>query len=659
MVMAKTTIEPADESEYAERTFRKFVSEDVAKNSPGEVVLLNGNEAISRGAIEAGISVATSYPGSPATYILENVAAAAKQRGIHAEWSTNEKVAYEVAYGAAASGARALFACKNVGMNWIMDPLVNSVTLGVKGALVLAVIDDPGADVTTDEQDSRYLAMFAEIPILEPSSPQESKDITLEAFRISEAIKIPVIVRSLRQLAYGRGNVKLGPIMSKTIPKLDKSMRYVCGIGMVVSARHSMFHTQKLKKLETFIEETPLNELKLRGGERLAVITAGLSHAYLIEALKQLGVNEDEVAWLKLGISYPLPKGKVSKLLQAVDKVLIIEEIEPFVEDQVKAIASDLDKHAAIYGKRTNYLPIGELDVHRVAKAMSTFAEVEFKTRGSEEHLDKAKKMASALPFRSPGAFCPGCPHIASLYSLKITAEKLFNRNYNIHGDIGCYQLAILPPYSFVDTCLCMGAGLGIGSGAYFAGAPGKNIVTLGDSTFIHAGIPGLINAVYNKAELTLVILDNRTTGATGHQPHPAAFGVTATGEETKQLDIAEIVKALRVDYLRVVDPYDIGKTIVTFEEALTQKGVSVVVCRRACAVIAERQMGGRGVYRPPQFKIDSDVCTKCGICFDRLGCPSIIQVERNATPTIDDSTCFGCGVCAKVCPVDAIRWLK
>nr|MDO8134097.1 indolepyruvate ferredoxin oxidoreductase subunit alpha [Candidatus Njordarchaeum guaymaensis] len=650
------TGEVVDESEYVERTFRKFVSEDIARDAPGEVVLLNGNESISRGAIEAGISVATSYPGSPATYILENVAAAAKQHRIHAEWSTNEKVAYEVAFGAAAAGAKALFACKNVGMNWIMDPLINSVTLGLKGALVLAVVDDPGADVTTDEQDSRFLAMFTEIPILEPSSPQESKDMTLEAFRISEQIKIPVMVRPIRQLTYARGNVKLGPINAKTVSKLDKSMRYVCGIGMVVSARHAMFHSKTFRQLEAFVEETPLNEVKLKGREKLGVITAGLCYAYMIEALKRLDVSEDEIAWLKLGVSYPLPREKISNLLQSVDKVLVIEEVEPFIENQVKAIAADLQKHATIYGKKTGHLPVGELDVHQVSKVISAFLRVELRSEVPKEHITKAKTIASALPFRSPGAFCPGCPHIASLYSLKMTAEKLFRNNYNIHGDIGCYQLAILPPYSFVDTCLCMGAGLGIGSGVYFSGAPGKNIVTLGDSTFLHAGIPGLINAVYNRADLTLVILDNRTTGATGHQPHPGAFGVTATGEETKQLDIAEIVKALKVDMVRVVDPYNVKETCAAFEDALGKKGVTVVVCRRVCAVVAERQRGGLGVYKPQKYQVDQNMCSTCGICVDRFGCPSIIQAEKQGKPAIDESTCFGCGVCAQICPTEAIR---
>jgi indolepyruvate ferredoxin oxidoreductase alpha subunit len=649
-------VEVADESEYVERTFRKFVSEDIARDSPGEVILLNGNEAISRGAIEAGISVAASYPGSPATYILENVAAVAKLLGIHAEWSTNEKVAYEVAYGAAAAGARALFACKNVGMNWIMDPLINSVTLGLKGALVLAIVDDPGADVTTDEQDSRFLAMFAEIPILEPSSPQESKDMTLEAFNMSETIKIPVVVRSLRQLTYARGNVKLGSIKGKSVPRLDKSMRYVCGIGMVVSARHSMFHAKTVRKLGDFVEETPLNKLKLKGGERLALITSGLSHAYVVEAFKRLDLNEDEVAWLKLGISYPLPKGKVSKLLRAVDKVLIVEEIEPFIENQVRAIAADLEKHATIYGKSTNHLPVGEINTHEAAEAISELMGLELRPMVTKEHVVKAKVIASTLPFRSPGEFCPGCPHIASLYSLKKTAERLFKKDFNIHGDIGCYQLAVLPPYMFVDTCLCMGAGLGIGSGVYFSGAPGKNIVTLGDSTFLHAGIPGLINAVYNKADLTLVILDNRTTGATGHQPHPGAFGITATGEETKQLDIAEIVKALRVDLVRVVDPYAIEQTCEAFEEALTQKGVSVVICRRVCAVIAARQKGGLGAYKPKVYQVDPDLCTRCEECVARFGCPSIIQTEKKGTPVIDESTCFGCGVCTRICPAEAIK---
>nr|MDO8099691.1 indolepyruvate ferredoxin oxidoreductase subunit alpha [Candidatus Njordarchaeota archaeon] len=655
--MENTVIaEAVDESEYAERTFRKFVSEDIARDAPGEVVLLNGNEAISRGAIEAGISLATSYPGSPATYILENVAAAAKQHRIHAEWSTNEKVAYEVAFGAAAAGARALFACKNVGMNWIIDPLINSVTLGLKGALVLAVVDDPGADVTTDEQDSRYLAMFAEIPILEPSTPQESKDMTLEGFKISEQIKIPVMVRPIRQLTYARGNVKLGPINAKSLSKLDKNMRYVCGIGMVVNARHAMFHAKTIRQLEALVEETPLNELKLRGGEKLGLITAGLCHAYACEAIKRLGVSRDEIAWLKLGVSYPLPKGKISKLLQSVEGVLVIEEVEPFIENQVKAVAADLQKHAAIYGKKTGHLPVGELDVHQVSKVVSTLLGVELRSEVSKEHITKAKRIASTLPFRSPGAFCPGCPHIASLYSLKMTAEKLFKNNYNIHGDIGCYQLAILPPYSFVDTCLCMGAGLGIGSGVYFSGAPGKNIVTLGDSTFLHAGIPGLINAVYNKADLTLVVLDNRTTGATGHQPHPGAFGVTATGEETKQLDIAEIVKALKVDMVRLVDPYKVEETRAAFEEALNHKGVSVVICRRVCAVVAERQRGGRGIYKPHKYVVDQEICSGCGICVDRFGCPSIILAEKQGKPVIDKSTCFGCGVCTQICPAEAIK---
>nr|MDO8063438.1 indolepyruvate ferredoxin oxidoreductase subunit alpha [Candidatus Freyrarchaeum guaymaensis] len=641
---------------YVGRTFRKFTTYDVVRDEPGAVVLLNGNEAVARGAIEAGVTVATGYPGSPATYILENLALAAERYDIHAEWSTNEMVAYEVAFGAAATGAKAIASMKNVGMNWIMDPLRNSVGLEIKGALVVAVVDDPGSDVTTNEQDSRYLARFAEVPVFTPATIQEAKDLTVEAFRFSEELSIPVVVCPTRQLVYARGNVTLGPVrrVKRRAPRLEKNFRFVTGLGVMAVSRHRKHHAQTLKRLDGMVDGLSWNELKLDGDEEVGVIASGLPYSYVAEALDSLPFRDD-VAWLKVATPYPLPKGKVAKLLKSVNRVLVLEEVEPFIEEQVMALTATIREHAEVLGKSTGHVPVGELDRMTVKEALCRVYGVPYKPTAPPEHIARAKQAASKLPFRPFVSWCPGCPHLASYYSLKKAVRKLFGKNYNVHGEIGCYQMAILPPVEMVDTCICMGSSTSVGCGVYHAGAPGKNIATMGDSSFFHASIPALINAVYNKADITVIVLDNRTTGATGHQPHPGAFGVTATGEPTRTLDVAEVARACGVDLVEVVDPYNLKETQEAMERALSHKGVSVVVCRRVCAVIAVRQKGGVTSPEIQKYRVDEGECTNCRKCME-LGCPSLYIESREDKPKIDRLTCVGCGVCGQICPVGAIK---
>ncbi len=624
----------------------------ISSETPGEKLFMLGNEAIGRGAIEAGVQVAAAYPGTPSSEIMETLAKVAQKFGIYVEWSTNEKVAFEVALAASICGVRAMASMKHVGVNVAHDPLMTASYIGAKGGLVLLSADDPWAWSSQNEQDNRYIAEQGYIPVLEPSSVQEAKDMMVDAFRLSEEFKHLFMVRSVTRISHGRGDVVLGEITKErrrgSFEKDPSRLVYT----PVAARKNRPLMIERFERIRQAVNTLPYNRLKLVGRARLGIIACGLSYSYTLEAIKWLGL-EDKVSVLKIGTPHPLPQELVKKLLKSAAEIIIVEELEPFVENKVKAIAGEANIPVKIHGK--DLLPvIGELSTRKVTDAIIRLTNTKSPVNFTE--LGKlSDETAPLLPWRPP-TLCPGCAHRAALYAINSAARRV-SRDYGkptkpiYPGDIGCYTLGHLPPLEAVDTVICMGASIGIANGlAHVVAAP--IIAHIGDSTFFHSGIPPLINAVYNKANITVAILDNSATAMTGFQPHPGT-GHTATGEETTTVKIEDIARACGVKFVEVSDPLDLQKAADVLEKAIRFKGPSVVVLRSPCVIIEQREKMQRGEKTIPYY-IDQDKCNgKCDACIKLLGCPAI--VKKNGETIVDSPLCTGCGICVQVCPHNAI----
>ena len=624
----------------------------ISSDAPGEKLYMLGNEAIARGAIEAGVQVAAAYPGTPSTEILETLAGVAKKFGMYVEWSVNEKVAFEVALAASLCGVRAMASMKQVGVNVAHDPLMVASYIGAKGGLVLLSADDPWAWSSQNEQDNRYIAEQGYIPVLEPSSVQEAKDMMVDAFRLSEEFKHLFMVRSVTRISHGRSGVVLGELSkSRRKGSFEKNPSWLVCTPMEARKNRPLM-IERFERIRGAVNTFPYNKLKLIDGARLGIIACGLSYSYTLEAIEWLGLD-DEISVLKVGTPHPLPEELVKRLLNSVEEILVVEELEPFVELHVEAIAGKDNIPVKIHGK--DLLPvIGELSTRKVTEAIAELTNSRLPIDFSG--LDKlTREIAPILPSRPP-ILCPGCPHRASQYSMKIAGQRVA-RDYGkdiepiYPGDIGCYTLSYLPPIESTDIAICMGGSFGIANGlAHVVKAP--VVAQLGDSTFFHAGIPAMINAVYNKASITMVILDNSATAMTGFQPHPGT-GYTATGEESIPVRPEDIARACGVKFVEVIDPFDLKKAIDTFEKAIRFDGPSVVVSRSPCAVIEQRVKREKGEKIIP-YHIDQEKCDgKCEACIKLLGCPAIMK--ENDRTIIDGSLCTGCGICAQVCPYKAI----
>ena len=604
-------------------------------------MLLMGNEAIARGAVEAGVQVATAYPGTPSSEVFSTLARFAEEYEYYAEWSVNEKAALEVAAGAAYAGARAIVSMKQVGLNVAADPLMTLAYIGVKGGLVLVVADDPGPHSSQNEQDTRKFAQFAKLPVFDPASPQEAKDMTAAAFELSEKLKLPVFVRPTTRTCHVCQDVTIGETRPLNPIGFEKDPSWVIFPSLAYK-KHKWLNEQQETAREMF-NESEFNTLELR--TRNGIITSGVSYNYVKEAVDQLGLN---VSILKIGTPYPLPDKHVTNLLLNTDKVLIVEEQEPVIEDQVIAMAWKNGISNRISGKNDRFVPReGELDVDKVKGILAGYFEV----KSQPDHGSDAKPGDTpgdipndtsvdkpALPERAP-VLCAGCPHRASFYVFKETARK---EDAVFTGDIGCYTLGVMPPLSAMDTCLCMGASVTIASGLAAVEKGRKHIAFLGDSTFFHTGLAGLVNAVYNNSNITLVVLDNSTTAMTGHQPHPG-LKRTATGVNEKHIDIAGVARAIGVEFVREVDPYNLEAASQAAREAVDFAGVSVVVMKRECV----------SIVKPTKVCIiDSEKCIGCKKCMHDLGCPALIP---DGEKVIIGNTCNGCTICAQICPAGAI----
>ena len=564
--------------------------------------LMLTNQAIARGAWEAGVKVLTAYPGTPSTEIAENFA---KMSDIYAEWAPNEKVAVEVALGASVAGARSMACMKHVGLNVAADPLFTAAYTGVNAGLVIVVADDPGMHSSQNEQDSRYYAKSAHIPMLEPSSAGEAKEFMKLAYEWSEQYDTPVLLRVTTRVAHSHGIVELGERKETENKPYQKDIaKYVCMPANAIK-RHVAVEARE-KAFAQMVNTAPINVAEYTNESEIGIVCAGVVYEYVKEALPKANV-------FKVGTPYPLPVQAIENFAKKVKKLYVIEELEPFMEETLKAAG------IACEGKSIFSLQ-GELSVLKIAAAF-----------GNEQKA----QVPMQVPARPP-VMCAGCPHRGVFYVL----NKL---KLTVNGDIGCYTLGAVAPLSAVDTVVCMGASVGMAHGFKKAtDGTSNNVAVIGDSTFLHSGVTGLINAVYNQSGITLMILDNSTTGMTGHQQHPAT-GKNIKGEPAPTVLLDELVKACGVSDLQIVDAYDVAAVEKAVKAAVASKEVSVIIAQRPCALLDKSK-------KPTVCVHD---CKKCGKCM-KIGCPAISMGENGIV--IDKSMCTGCEVCAQICPFHSIE---
>jgi len=612
------------------------------KDEKGKRVLLLGNEAIARGVLEAGIGVVTTYPGTPASEIGDSIFAIAKDAGLYMEYSTNEVVAVETAAGVAICGVRALTAMKHVGLNVAADAVMTLAYVGVRGGYVIVTADDPHCYSSQNEQDNRYYALLSKLPCLEPTSAQEAKEMISYAVKLSEQLQLPVLLRTTTRISHTRG-----PVTFDALKKPNLKGEFIKDVKrfVMVPAHARMQHKKLLEKVERakeISENSPYNKI-VRQGKTIGIISSGAAFNYVAEAVEFLGL---EAGVLKLGMTHPLPEQKIADFLKDYDKIVVVEELAPYLELQVKAIAKDYSPNVKIYGKtQTTFFPyFGELSTRKVVEALA--AVTGEKSPINFEAIDEKYGQASQVLLPRPPILCPGCPHRASFHVIKTaTAGKAV-----IPTDIGCYALGIQPPLQVGDVLICMGASIGTAGG--ISKVTGSDTVAVvGDSTFFHAAMPGLANAVYNNHKVTLVVLDNLTTAMTGHQPHPGT-GKTATGTTINRILIEEVARGLGVKYVKVVDPFKVKEATNILKEALKTSGPSVVVFRAPCTLLVLRERRKKGIKVEP-MKITED-CTNCMVCVKLTGCPALVQKESKLV--IDETLCTACTLCMSICPYNAIQ---
>ncbi len=626
-------------------------------NTPGKRVVMIGNEAIARGAIEAGVNFSAAYPGSPASEIQESLCRVAEDFGIYVEWSANEIVALESCAAASMAGLRAVAIMKQNGVNVASDFILTHNLVGSPGGLVLLVCDDPAGLSSTNEVDSRNYARFADLPLLEPANAQEAKDMSRWAFELSEELALMVILRSVTRISHARGTVTLGRISGKRAKAVVRPEdRYV---SLPPTPEHDKLH-EKLERAQEIFERSPFNWYYGPRDARLLIITCGTGWHYSREALRILNL-EKKVGILKLGTTWPLPERLVTRHLKHAKEVLIVEEVDPFLEMNVKTIAAEQAGSGVgikgFYGKRSGHIRgefrpgVGENNPDIVIRALSKITGVKY-----PRPPKRPRRLAIEIPRREV-AFCPGCPHRASFWVVK-NALPLDDRGGFLVGDIGCYSLGTgRTGYYLSRTLHCMGSSLGIASGF------GKLdrfdfeqpvVVVVGDSTFYHACAAGLFNAVYNRSRFTCIVLDNSATAMTGFQPHPGT-GQDARGSPSPVVSIEALCRALGIEP-RVCDPFEIEQSLNTLRELMEEDGLNVLIFRRTCALLGIRRGEGREerVYIDPR-KCIGDACGCARYC-QKFGCPALIWDEGAGVAAIDEVVCTKCQACMQICPKGAIK---
>ena len=639
----------------------------------GHRTVLMGNEAIARGAVEAGIQFMAAYPGTPSSEVCETLLDAAPDSDYYVEWSLNEKISIEAAAGAAITGARAMCAMKNAGLNVAMDTFMTLPYGGIKGGMVIVVADDPDAHYSSNEQDTRALAVYAEIPCLEPENQQEAKDMTKAAFTLSEDLALPVFLRSVSRVSHASGDVVFGDVrQERNAPGFNKhyKMPYrwnVYGPPGAVN-KHKWLH-EALEKAFEKAESCPFNKLEKPGETKIGVLAAGLGAAYAREAVARLGVKEN-TAFLKLGLVFPLAGELVKTFLNGLETVLVVEEGDPVVENMLRVLAHESAPGVRIYGKGMNriFTPYGELNTDIVTSAIAPFFGVAVPACPCETERQKLSELV--IPRSS--TLCAGCSHLGSYAALK-AALSYYPENsvHIINGDIGCYEQAgygvfnrslaggsedsmqypINSPYDTLDTLYVMGSGISMAHGQSKAGYPGGKLVAVcGDSTFFHAVLPALANAVYNRSDITLLVLDNRWTCMTGHQPNPNT-GTDAYGRDYPRMEIMPIIKAMGVEYACTADAWQLEEAKQAIAGALEFEGPAVVVLQGECQLQQQRRVR----KTIAKTYVNAEACTGCKTCI-QLGCPAknFNAVEKKSE--IDGMLCVDCGLCQQVCADKAIR---
>lgn len=569
--------------------------------------LLLGNAAVARGAYEAGVRVVSSYPGTPSTEITESMV---EYPDVYVEWAPNEKVAAEVAIGASIAGGRAMSCMKHVGLNVMADPVFTVSYIGTNGGLVFCVADDPGMHSSQNEQDSRHYAEAAKIPMLEPSNSEECKEFTRKAFALSEEFDAPFFIRLSTRVSHSQSLVELKDAENAELKPYEKNIPKNVMMPAMAKGRHVAVE-KRMEKLREFAEDCEFNRIE-RNGARIGVIAAGTTYVYAKEALG------DKADYLKLGLVYPLPDKMIRDFAASVDELWCLEELDPVIETHIRSLGIDVKGKA-------HFTLLGEYSQNMIKKAVL----------GEDTECTEAEN----IPARPP-VLCVGCPHRGTFYVLK----KL---GLTVSGDIGCYTLGAVAPLSTVDTTICMGASVSAAHGmSKVRGAEfNKKLVSvIGDSTFIHSGITGLIDIVYNKGNNTVIILDNSITGMTGHQDNPTT-GKTIRGEATKQVDLEKLCRAVGVDRVRIEDPFDLKGFEAAVREETAADEPSVIIAQRPCALLKKVKYTGH-------CAISEEKCRGCKACM-KLGCPAISF--ENGKAVIDKVQCNGCGLCTGVCPFGAI----
>lgn len=571
--------------------------------------LLLGNAAVARGAYEAGVNVVSSYPGTPSTEITEKMV---DFEEVYVEWAPNEKVAAEVCIGASIAGGRAMSCCKHVGLNVMADPVFTVSYIGVNGGLVFCVADDPGMHSSQNEQDSRHYAKGAKVLMLEPADSAECKEFTKKAFELSEKYDTPVFIRLSTRVSHSQSLVELGERENIEVKEYEKNIAKNVMMPANAVKRHVVVE-ERMKALGAYAENTSLNKVE-DNGSKIGVIANGITYMYAKEALGE------EVNYLKLGMVYPLPEKLIKDFAAKCEKVYVTEELDPFIEEHCKALGVE------VIGKDAFTL-LGEYTPQIIAKAVLG------------KDAPACAEIKENIPARPP-VMCAGCPHRATFYVLK----KL---GLTVSGDIGCYTLGAVAPLQSVDTTICMGASVSAALG--MAKVKGKEfnkklVSVIGDSTFIHSGITGLIDIVYNKGINTVIILDNSITGMTGHQDNPTT-GLTIRGEATKQVDLVKLAEAVGIEHIVVADPFDVKNFEKVVKTETEREEPSVIIAQRPCALLKKVKYTGNCTI--------GDNCKKCKLCM-KLGCPAIS--DRNGAVVIDKTQCNGCGLCVNVCPFGAIK---
>jgi indolepyruvate ferredoxin oxidoreductase alpha subunit len=629
----------------------------IDRDAPGRTVLLMGNEAIARGALEAGVKVCAAYPGNPSSEIIGTLSSAAETMDLHVEWSVNEKVAMEVVAAASFAGLRGLCAMKQNGLNVASDFLFNLNLSGTQGGLVVVVADDPGGISSTNEEDSRIFAKIGDLPLLEPATFQEAKDMTRWAFSLSEDLGLPVMIRSVTRVSHARGNVRLD-----ALPRPQTKARFDISrprLAFPPLPSHKALH-QKLERAGTLVATSPYNSYRGPEKPELLLVTSGSGWMYSLEAVMNLGAL-DRVGLLKLSTTWPLPAALVLKHLKQAETILFVEEVDPFLENNVKELFAQHCMDVGLKrfcGKADGTMPsAGEISPEIVTSALQGLLKISYRPR-PEEYAKRAHEAAAELvPARALG-FCAGCPHRATYWAVK-TALALDGREGIVLGDIGCYSLGMSPSgFSQMKTVHAMGSGAGLAGGfgqLERFGLSQPVLAVCGDSTFYHAAMPALVNARYNGSSFLLLLLDNSATAMTGFQPHPGT-GRTATGKEAPVLDLKLICESLGAK-VRVADPFDLAATREAMLKFLEDReGVKVLILKRECALVRSKKQKKLFQVEVNQERCLGETCGCNRLCTRVFKCPGLYWDRATGKAGIDEAICTGCGVCAEICPASAIR---